>query len=72
MLPCVAAEHAPFKGFAAGDVINDHDLALFYVLEHYGALLPSFVSLPAEQQRSVAFTQCNMSFNQKWLLRLAF
>ena len=31
LLPRVAAEHAPFKGFQAGDVINDHDVALFYV-----------------------------------------
>jgi len=28
-------EHSPFHGFVAGDVINDHDVAKYYVLEHY-------------------------------------
>ena len=33
LLPTVLREHAPFCGFAAGDVINDHDVALGYVLQ---------------------------------------
>ena len=33
LLPTVLPEHAPFCGFAAGDVINDHDVALGYVLQ---------------------------------------
>ena len=31
LLPRVAPEHAPFLGFKANDVINDHDIALGYV-----------------------------------------
>ena len=33
LLPTVLPEHAPFCGFAAGDMINDHDIALGYVLQ---------------------------------------
>ena len=33
LLPTVLPEHAPFCGFVAGDVINDHDIALGYVLQ---------------------------------------
>jgi len=35
LLPRVREEHSPFHGFVAGDVINDHDVAMYYVLEHY-------------------------------------
>ena len=48
LLPAAAAEHAPYLGFKAGDVINDHDLALGYVLDH-ADVLPSFAGLTAGQ-----------------------
>jgi len=69
LLPRVHQEHAPFHGFVAGDVINDHDVAMYYVLEHYPDALPSFAGLSAEQRRSVLFTQSKMSFNHGWLLQ---
>ena len=34
------AKHAPYNGFLEGDRINDHDIALGYVLTHYEKALP--------------------------------
>lgn len=69
LLPRVLDEHHDFCGFKAGDVINDHDLALGYVLEHFSETLPSFCALPLAQQKSVRFTQSKMSFNHGWLVQ---
>lgn len=69
LLPQVAAEHAPYLGYQAGDVINDHDIALGYVLTYYGAHMPSFHALPREQQRTIRFTQSKMAFNHGWLVQ---
>ena len=49
LLPAVAAEHAPYLGFKEGDVINDHDLALGYVLDFHADVLPSFAGLTAQR-----------------------
>ena len=69
LLPAVAPEHAPFQGFKAGDIINDHDIALGYVLTHYGSALPSFDALPLSIQRAVRFTQSKIAFNHGWLVQ---
>jgi len=69
LLPKVDRCHAPFCGLKAGEVINDHDLALSYVLEYYPRLLPSFAGLPKAQQESIKFTQCRMEFNMGWLVQ---
>ena len=69
LLPRVTAEHHDYNGFKAGDVINDHDIALGYVLEFFSDSLPSFSALPADQQRSVRFTQGKMAFNHGWLVQ---
>ena len=42
LLPRVADEFDGYCGFKAGDVINDHDVALGYVLDHFPDVLPSF------------------------------
>jgi len=69
LLPRVAEEHAPYNGYKAGDTINDHDMALGYVLDHYPHCLPSYAGLPEAQQKSVRFTQSKMSFNHGWLVQ---
>jgi hypothetical protein len=71
LLPTVHAEHSPYYGYQTGDVIGDHDVALAYVLDFYGAALPSFEGLPPEHQRSVRFTQSKMSFNHGWLVQVS-
>ena len=73
--PCASTACAPrlashWRAGCGADVINDHDMALFYVLEHYGEHLPSFAALPPEQQRAVAFTQAKMGFNHGWLVQV--
>ena len=50
-------------------MINDHDLALGYVLEFFSDSLPSFAALPEAQKKSVRFTQSKMSFNHGWLVQ---
>lgn len=69
LLPKVVPGHAPYDGFKAGDVINDHDIALSYVLTHYSQAVPSFVALPTAQQLSIRFTQSKMAFNHGWLVQ---
>mmetsp|Transcript_70704 Transcript_70704/g.218648 ORF Transcript_70704/g.218648 Transcript_70704/m.218648 type:complete len:400 (-) Transcript_70704:83-1282(-) len=69
LLPVVDKRHGVFSGVKPGEVINDHDLALGYVLEFRPELLPSFARLPRAQQESVKFTQCQMEFNMGWLVQ---
>ena len=69
LLPAVAAEHTPYLGFKAGDVINDHDLALGYVLDFHAGNLPSFEAMNADDQRTIRFTQSKMQFNHGWLVQ---
>ena len=69
LLPRVADEFDGYCGFKAGDVINDHDVALGYVLDHFPDVLPSFSLLPKAQQKSVRFTQSKMGFNHGWLVQ---
>ena len=69
LCPTVLAEHAPYHGHAAGDVIRDHDLALGYILQHDPSALPCFAALADEQQRSIRFTQADLCFNHGWLVQ---
>ena len=69
ILPTVQAEHAPYLGYSAGDVIRDHDIALSYVLVHYPELLPSFAGLPVDAQRAILFTQSKLQFNHGWFVQ---
>jgi hypothetical protein len=69
LLPTVQAEHAPYHGYAAGNVIGDHDHALSYLMDHYPEALPSFMDLDPVERRSVQFTQCNLCFNHGWFVQ---
>jgi len=69
LLPSVQPEHAPYHGYKAGDTISDHDHALSYLMDHYPALLPSFAGLSEAEKLSVAFTQCQLQFNQGWFVQ---
>jgi len=67
--PVVQPEHAPYYGYAAGDNIRDHDVALSYVLEHFPELMPSYAWLPPSQKRAILFTQSQMHFNHGWFVQ---
>ena len=69
LLPTVQAQHAPFCGFKAGDRINDHDVALGYILEHYGHALPSYAELPPSLKLTIRFTQVKLAFNHGWFVQ---
>jgi hypothetical protein len=69
ILPQLQGEHAPFHGYAAGDTIGDHDLALAYIMEYFPSLLPSFKGLGKDEQAAVHFTQCNLHFNHGWFVQ---
>lgn len=69
LLPIVQGDHAPYHGYSAGDTISDHDHALSYVMEHYPELLPSFRDLNPAGQKSIIFTQCDLCFNNGWLVQ---
>ncbi|CAE7219035.1 par-5 [Symbiodinium natans] len=57
LLPTVQPQHDGYHGYAAGNVIGDHDHALCYIMDHYPDLLPSFKELSASERQSVQFTQ---------------
>merc|ERR1719230_2302620 len=69
LLPEVQPEHAPFHGHAAGAKIQDHDLALAYILQYFPDLVPSYAGLPEQERKSVNFTQCKMNFNHGWFVQ---
>jgi len=69
LLPTVQETHARYRSFEAGTAINDHDAALAYVLEHYGACLPSYAALSEAQKAAILFTQAEISFNHGWLVQ---
>ncbi len=69
LLPEVKPEHAPFNGFEAGDVIQDHDIALGYVLTHDAGCLPCYAALGPSERAAVRFTQAKMGFNHGWLVQ---
>uniref|UniRef100_A0A7S1A7R1 Uncharacterized protein n=1 Tax=Noctiluca scintillans TaxID=2966 RepID=A0A7S1A7R1_NOCSC len=69
LLPNVPSHMRSFRGFASGDTISDHDVALAYLLENVPTSLPSFFGLPPEQRESVKFTQSKMEFNMGWLVQ---
>mmetsp|Transcript_31167 Transcript_31167/g.85394 ORF Transcript_31167/g.85394 Transcript_31167/m.85394 type:complete len:1301 (-) Transcript_31167:128-4030(-) len=67
--PVVQPTHAPYNGYEAGVRINDHDVALHYVLDHYPDLLPSYKVLDEKQKCGVLFTQGKMQFNHGWFVQ---
>lgn len=69
LLPKVLPEHAPYNGYEANVKIEDHDVALGYLLEHDSSALPSFVSLSAAQKRPIKFCQAKLGFNHGWLVQ---
>uniref|UniRef100_A0A7S2MS25 Uncharacterized protein n=1 Tax=Zooxanthella nutricula TaxID=1333877 RepID=A0A7S2MS25_9DINO len=69
LCPAVQAEHAPYAGYNEGEVIYDHDLALAYVLDHFGQLLPSFHCLSEDSKRCIRFSQSKMQFNHGWFVQ---
>jgi hypothetical protein len=69
LLPTVSKKHGAFRGYKVGEVINDHDAALAYILEYHPNILPSFAALPKDQQESIKFTQSKMEYNMGWLVQ---
>jgi len=69
LLPRVEAKHAPFCGYKAGDPINDHDIALGYVLQFHPFALPSFAGLAKPLQELIRFSQCKLEYNMGWLVQ---
>lgn len=69
LLPVVDDWVGTFCGYNSGETINDHDVALGYILQYYPNALPSFAGLPPLQKDSVKFTQCSMEYNMGWLVQ---
>mmetsp|Transcript_35880 Transcript_35880/g.82362 ORF Transcript_35880/g.82362 Transcript_35880/m.82362 type:complete len:1298 (-) Transcript_35880:163-4056(-) len=69
LLPVVEQKVGDWCGYKVGDTINDHDLALGYILEFHEDALPSYAGLPPKQRESVKFTQCKMEYNMGWLVQ---
>lgn len=69
LLPTVQQEHAPYRGYGANVVINDHDTALCYIMEYFPSLLPSYEGLPLAGQKAALFTQGALNFNFGWFVQ---
>mmetsp|Transcript_11411 Transcript_11411/g.26370 ORF Transcript_11411/g.26370 Transcript_11411/m.26370 type:complete len:1312 (+) Transcript_11411:74-4009(+) len=69
LLPVVEEKTGDWGGYKVGETINDHDLALGYILEFHEDALPSYAGLPPKQRESVKFTQCKMEYNMGWLVQ---
>jgi len=69
LLPVVDRRHGQYCGYKPGEVVNDHDLALGYVLEFHPDAVPSFAGLPQRQRESLKFTQFHMEYNMGWLVQ---
>ena len=69
LLPRVLPQHAPYRGYEAGDTIHDHDLALAYMLEHHSSTVPTYHGLPEASKKSVLFTQSKLNFNHGWFVQ---
>jgi len=69
LCPKVAKKDQEWSGYKEGEVINDHDAALGYLLEKWPEALPSFHGLPTKQRDSVKFTQSKMEYNMGWLVQ---
>ena len=61
--------HKCMSGFKEGDLINDHDTALGYLLTFHAEVLPSFSECTPNDQRTIRFTQAKMAFNHGWLVQ---
>ena len=68
-MQAVLPEHAPYHGYAAGDVIGDHDVALAYVLEHDVEALPCVAALPPAQLAAVRFALGKIHYNHGHLVQ---
>jgi len=66
---CPVVLKREYDGYKPGETINDHDLALAYVLDRYPDVLPSYRDLSPSQRRAVRFTQSEMGFNAGWLVQ---
>mmetsp|Transcript_36154 Transcript_36154/g.83045 ORF Transcript_36154/g.83045 Transcript_36154/m.83045 type:complete len:1309 (-) Transcript_36154:126-4052(-) len=69
LCPKVGPDDEQWCGYKTGEVINDHDAALGYLLERCPEALPSFYQLPERQRESIKFTQGKMDYNMGWLVQ---
>ena len=49
--------------------INDHDVALGYILEHFAPCLPSYAMLSSSLQATIRFCTVKLGFNHGWLVQ---
>eukprot|EP00928_Gymnodinium_smaydae_P032460 TRINITY_DN23502_c0_g2_i1.p1 TRINITY_DN23502_c0_g2~~TRINITY_DN23502_c0_g2_i1.p1 ORF type:complete len:1241 (-),score=183.64 TRINITY_DN23502_c0_g2_i1:149-3871(-) len=70
LLPCVSKDLDDFQGYRSGETINDHDVALSYVLQRYPQVLPSYSGLPTEEQKQlIRFVHDKIDYNMGWLVQ---
>lgn len=67
--PTVREDISEWRGFKAGDRINENTAALSYVLAHHGDLFPSFAGLPDEARKILKFTQSGLEYNMGHLVQ---
>ncbi|CAE7780560.1 unnamed protein product [Symbiodinium microadriaticum] len=69
LLPVVQPPDAPYRGYLKSEVVGDHDMAIFYLIERYPELLPSLSSLKPDLQSSVRMVLSGLAFNNGWFVQ---
>jgi len=69
LLPVVQQPDAPYRGYGKSEVVGDHDMAIFYLIERYPELLPSLSSLKPDLQSSVRMVLSGLAFNNGWFVQ---
>lgn len=69
LLPTVQRADAPYRGYLEAEVIADHDLAIFYIMEQHTHILPSLCQLPGHLQQVVQTVLSGLAFNNGWFVQ---
>eukprot|EP00435_Cladocopium_sp_Y103_P063178 s15_g24.t1 len=69
LLPTVQKADAPYRGYLEAEVIADHDLAVFYIMEQHTHILPSLCQLPPAMQQVVQTVLSGLAFNNGWFVQ---
>ncbi|CAJ1421459.1 unnamed protein product [Effrenium voratum] len=69
LLPSVQKSDAPYRGYSEAEVVADHDVAIFYIVERYTHLLPSLRRLQPSLQLLVQNVLSGLAFNNGWFVQ---
>ena len=64
LIPTVLPHSSPHQGYVEGERINDHEVALAYIMEGVPLLLPSYTCLEPGQRAPISFHSSKEGFQR--------